>query len=156
MKSYKRLSKRPKELTLTVFNEQIKKLTSEIDKLKNDTTSKQDESIREKYNQELGDLKGKYGNQLKELGLTVDWSRVKDAYINGAESVDKAFHSEYGAELVKLYKSKAKLNKTKALAETKPKVVEQVAQPVVNEEKPSRKSRQSYSEMVASILAQNN
>lgn len=101
-------------------NPAVNKIKAELDELKKMTYEKvkasEIEDVRKTYEKELLETKSKYDDKLKALGLKVDWdSKVKKAYINGAETVESALLASYGADILKLKESKGKVDNAKKI-----------------------------------------
>lgn len=107
-----------------VMDAQIQRLTQEIENLKGQTTKQEDKRILDDFNVEINSVKAKHQPNLDALGLTVDWDgKIKTAWANGAETVEKALFAAYGADMIKLYQSKGKLADVKNKAKSSNKVL---------------------------------
>lgn len=67
------------------------------------------EGIKQKYFSEEAAVKKEFEDSLRELGVIVDWQKVKETYANGNGTVKEALFSTYGDEITSASTSKAKL-----------------------------------------------
>jgi len=100
---------------------QIEQMQKQIEELKNSNSSRSDYEvnslIKENYTKELNDIKSTEAKRFAELGISVDWDKVRDAWIKGDNqnmSLKQALYSVHGETLSKVVKSKLQLLKTQA------------------------------------------
>lgn len=109
------------------------------------------EGIKQKYFAEEKQVKADFEESLKALGVIPDWSKVKEAYANGAQDVKTALFAVYGAEITQAANSKQKLDmvrKQTARTVTKP----SIKTPARSMGKQIDYGKKSYSDIMGDVL----
>lgn len=106
---------------------------------------------RNEYQSQFSDVQKNLFPKLEKLGIKIDESKIKDAWINSASDVKSAIFSVYGDQIDKAYASKVKLESVKKQASVQKKV-DNIKPTEIKKPESSSNGYQSYSASTARYL----
>ena len=140
------------ELMVNYQNPLVQGLMEKVNALESRGIEKEDQEIANQYYRELDDVKANLIPKLDKLGIKVDLEKVKEAWINGAESVKAATYSIYGDQIRKLQESKIKLSQAKRKANIRKAPSATTASPRKEIAQSPRRSRSNYHDITKKII----
>ena len=86
------------------------KMLADMQKQLQDTINKTSgETTRSEFKRDMDAFRAANDPMIEALGIKVDWDKVQKEWMDGTETIQKAFYAEYGAEITKRLASKAKV-----------------------------------------------
>jgi len=102
-----------------LINSQMEAMNETVAALQKQVQDREQDIIRNQYNSDLVSSKEKWGETFKKVNLNFNEEAIKEAYINGAKTVNDAVIQVHGADMIKLLNSKNKVGETKAKVQGK-------------------------------------
>jgi hypothetical protein len=104
------------------YESKFDELNKRFESLEKGNQGKELGAIKETWEKDLSDVQTKYASQLKKLGVSPDWEKVKSAWMADSTNkmtVEQALYAAHGADIQKANESHKKLLEVKNKVATK-------------------------------------